>query len=65
MKPTDSQTETTARQPDEAPVGWIHPRQFSDMWLKAMAYRRQLIDNGIKPDLEKYSRDREEIDNAL
>ena len=47
---------TDDRQPDEAPVGWIKPEQFSAMWLKAMAYRRQLIANGIKPDLEKYGK---------
>lgn len=41
----------------EVPPGWVRPEIYLDMWHKAMAYRRQLIDNGIKPDLEKYRRD--------
>lgn len=41
----------------EIPVGWIDPERFAETWMKAMAYRRQLIANGIKPDLETYRRE--------
>jgi hypothetical protein len=48
-------SETTASDPNAAPVGWIDPKQFNLVWRRMMAYRRQLIANGIKPDLENYS----------
>ena len=55
--PTD-----TARDPLDAPVGWIAPEVYANALDRMRAYRWQLIANEIKPDLEKYRS--EEIDNA-
>jgi hypothetical protein len=50
----------TDRDPLDAPIGWIDPKQFNLVWRRMMAYCRQLIANGIRPDNENYSFDVED-----
>lgn len=42
------------RDPLDAPIGWIPPSIYQAAIVRMNAYRRQLIANGIKPDLETY-----------
>lgn len=42
------------RDPLDAHVGWIPPSIYQAAIVRMNAYRRQLIANGIKPDLETY-----------
>lgn len=61
---TASQDKTADRRnPDDAPVGWVRPERYAEVVDKAMAYRRQLLDNGIMPDLERYRLPRGESSN--
>lgn len=41
----------------DSPVGWVSPSVYRNALARMWAYRRQLLDNGIKPDLERYRRD--------
>lgn len=54
MQVADSSSTTDERDLLDAPIGWIDPARYAEMTDKAMAYRRQLLAVGIKPDLETY-----------